>query len=118
MRTELELPQIAPEPGERADAARNRERILCAARSLFAERGAGCVSMDDVAAAAGVGKGTLFRRFGSRAALAHAVLSEQESAFQEGFIRGEPPWARGRRRRSAWSPSATRSSTTSPGRPS
>ena len=47
--------------------------------------------MDDIAAAAGVGKGTLFRRFGSRAALALAVLSERESAFQEGFIRGEPP---------------------------
>jgi len=86
-----ELPQIEPEATERADAARNRERILCTARRLFAERGASCVSMDDVADAAGVGKGTLFRRFGSRAALALALLSEDESALQEGFIRGEPP---------------------------
>jgi AcrR family transcriptional regulator len=86
----FELPQLAPD-AERVDAARNRERILCAARRLFQERGAGCVSMDEVADAAGVGKGTLFRRFGSRAALAAAVLSEQERTLQEGFIRGEPP---------------------------
>jgi AcrR family transcriptional regulator len=89
MQLSVELPQ--PDAYERADAARNRTRILCAARRLFAERGAGCVSMDDVARAAGVGKGTLFRRFGSRAALALALLSEQESEFQEGFIRGAPP---------------------------
>jgi AcrR family transcriptional regulator len=85
-----ELPQIASEI-ERVDAARNRERILCTARRLFEERGASCVSMDEVAEAAGVGKGTLFRRFGSRASLAAAVLSEQERTLQEGFIRGEPP---------------------------
>jgi AcrR family transcriptional regulator len=87
----LELPLIQPQPAERVDAARNRERILCTARRLFAERGAGCVSMDEIAEQAGVGKGTLFRRFGSRAALAQAVLSEDESALQEGIIRGEPP---------------------------
>jgi AcrR family transcriptional regulator len=87
----IDLPLIEEDYAERADAVRNRERILCAAQRLFAERGASCVSMDDIAEAAGVGKGTLFRRFGSRAALALAVLSERESAFQEGFIRGEPP---------------------------
>src|SRR5579885_3471936 len=87
----LELPVIQPAATERSDAARNRERILCAARRLFGERGAGGVSMDDIAEAAGVGKGTLFRRFGSRAALASAVLSDDEARLQEGFIRGEPP---------------------------
>ncbi len=87
----LDLPQLEPEAFERADAARNRERILCAARRLFDERGASCVSMDDVADAAGVGKGTLFRRFGSRASLAAAVLSERERDFQEAIIRGAPP---------------------------
>src|SRR2546427_1698485 len=87
----VDLPQIEPEVVERADAARNRERILCTARRLFEERGASCVSMDEVAEAAGVGKGTLFRRFGSRAALARAVLSEQERTLQEDFIRGDPP---------------------------
>lgn len=86
-----ELPVIQPQAPERVDAARNRERILCAARRLFAERGASCVSMDEIAEAAGVGKGTLFRRFGSRASLAAAVLSENEAALQDGFIRGAPP---------------------------
>jgi AcrR family transcriptional regulator len=87
----LELPQIEPEPVERADAARNRERILCAARRLFAERGAERVSMDEIAEAAGVGKGTLFRRFGSRAALSRQLLDEQDRSLQEAFIRGCPP---------------------------
>jgi AcrR family transcriptional regulator len=91
VKTMFELPVIEEDSGERQDAARNRERILCAARRLFEERGVGCVSMDEVAEAAGVGKGTLFRRFGSRAALAAAVLSERERAFQDAFIRGEPP---------------------------
>jgi AcrR family transcriptional regulator len=91
MRSVLELPQIPGEQSERADAARNREAILCAAERLFTEQGVGCVSMDEVAREAGVGKGTLFRRFGSRAALARAVLSEREAAFQERIIRGQPP---------------------------
>lgn len=86
-----QLPLLEAEPAERADAARNRERILCTAARLFDEQGAGCVSMDAVAEAAGVGKGTLFRRFGSRAALAQAVLSERERVLQEEIIRGAPP---------------------------
>ena len=76
---------------ERADAARNRARILDAAERLFAERGVGTVTMDEIAAEAGVGKGTLFRRFGDRASLAQALLSERDAVFQEAFIRGEPP---------------------------
>jgi AcrR family transcriptional regulator len=91
MDTFFELPVIEAEPAERADAARNRARILCIAQRLFAERGVGCVSMDEIAEQAGVGKGTLFRRFGSRAALARAVLSERESNFQEEIIRGAAP---------------------------
>jgi AcrR family transcriptional regulator len=85
------LPVIEPDGVERADAARNRARILASAARLFGERGADCVSMDEVADAAGVGKGTVFRRFGSRASLAQAVLSEQERSFQEQIIRGAPP---------------------------
>ena len=91
MATLLQLPVIHAEPVERADAARNRDRILCAARRLFAERGPACVSMEEIAAAAGVGKGTLFRRFGSRAALVRELLSDKEAALQEAIIRGEPP---------------------------
>ena len=79
------------EARERADAARNRLRILEAAERLFAEHGPESVSMDDVARAAAVGKGTLFRRFGDRAGLARAVLSTHEAAFQEAIIRGAPP---------------------------
>jgi AcrR family transcriptional regulator len=47
--------------------------------------------MDDVAAKAGVGKGTLYRRFGDRASLLRALIEEPERAFQEALIRGEPP---------------------------
>ena len=76
---------------ERADARRNRERILCAAARLVDERGVEAVSMDDVAAAAGVGKGTLYRRFGDRWTLLRALIEEPERAFQDELIRGEPP---------------------------
>jgi AcrR family transcriptional regulator len=87
----VDLP-ILGEPQERADAARNRDRILCAAARLFEERDdPQAVTMDAVAAAAGVGKGTLFRRFGDRAGLMRALLDEEEIAFQEKVIRGEPP---------------------------
>jgi AcrR family transcriptional regulator len=85
-----DLPLMQPAT-ERADAARNRQKILCSARRLFEERGLAKVSMDDIAAHAGVGKGTLFRRFGDRASLAHALLDATESEFQEQLIRGEPP---------------------------
>jgi AcrR family transcriptional regulator len=88
----LDLPLVQPPAAtERADAARNRQKILCSARRLIAERGLEHVSMDDIAADAGVGKGTLFRRFGDRASLAHALLDATESEFQEQLIRGEPP---------------------------
>ncbi|HEX2050142.1 MAG TPA: helix-turn-helix domain-containing protein [Actinomycetota bacterium] len=81
----------AHEPRERADAARNRRVALAAADRLFAERGARNVSMDDVAAAAGVGKGTLYRRFNDRAGLALAVLEDKERELQDAVIRGAPP---------------------------
>jgi AcrR family transcriptional regulator len=82
---------VVDSPRERADAARNRQRILDAAAQLFAEQPACDVSMDAVAAAAGVGKGTLFRRFGDRPGLLRTLLNESEVAFQEAVIRGEPP---------------------------
>jgi len=86
-----DLPVLGSEPHERSDAARNRRKVLEAASRLFECHGAANVSMEAVAAEAGVGKGTLFRRFGDRASLARALLSERDSGFQEGFIRGEPP---------------------------
>lgn len=82
--------QGAPRP-ERADAARNRTRILAAAEALFAERGVAAVSMDDVAQAAGVGKGTLYRRFGDKAGLGVSILDARERDLQEAILHGPPP---------------------------
>jgi AcrR family transcriptional regulator len=76
---------------ERADARRNRERILCATARLVERVGIDCFSMDDVAAEAGVGKGTLYRRFGDRSSLLRALISEPEQAFQDELIRGSAP---------------------------
>jgi AcrR family transcriptional regulator len=81
----------APAERERADARRNRERILCATARLIDRVGIDCMSMDDVAAEAGVGKGTLYRRFGDRSSLLRALISEPEQAFQDELIRGAPP---------------------------
>lgn len=76
---------------ERADAARNRLKVLAAAADLFAARGVAAVSMDEVATAAGVGKGTLYRRFGDKSGLAAALLDERESELQEALFTGPPP---------------------------
>ena len=70
---------------------RNRLLLLDAARRLVLERGAEAVTTDDIAAAAGVGKGTLFRRFGSRAGLMVVLLDEDEKAHQQAFLFGAPP---------------------------
>ncbi|OKH76007.1 TetR/AcrR family transcriptional regulator [Mycolicibacterium obuense] len=78
-------------PPERGDAARNRALLLEAARRLVAEHGADAVTTDDIAAAAGVGKGTLFRRFGSRAGLMIVLLDEDEKAQQQAILFGPPP---------------------------
>ncbi|MDA0169876.1 TetR family transcriptional regulator [Solirubrobacter taibaiensis] len=85
-----ELPVINSAPTERADAARNRRRVLEAAAELF-ERDPECVTMEAVAAAAGVGKGTVFRRFGDRTGLVRALISDSEIELQERMIRGAPP---------------------------
>ncbi|MEO3786633.1 helix-turn-helix domain-containing protein [Actinocorallia sp. B10E7] len=88
--TPLELLRTPP-PKERADAARNRAAVLEAAARLFAEHGVEAVSMDQVAAEAGVGKGTLFRRFGDKAGLAAALLDARERVLQEAVLSGPPP---------------------------
>jgi AcrR family transcriptional regulator len=88
----VELPVLGePVVRERADAARNRLRVLAAAERLFAERGVGGVTMDDVAAAAGVGKGTLYRRFADKGGLAVALLDERERELQQLMLAGPPP---------------------------
>jgi AcrR family transcriptional regulator len=87
---ERALPAAGGRP-ERADAARNRRRILDAARTLLAARGVQDVSLEEVARAAGVGKATLFRRFGDRGALFLALLDDHERELQDAVLRGDPP---------------------------
>ncbi len=68
-------------PGERRDAAERRERVLWAARELFAERGVAAVSMYEIGRYAGVGQGTLYRRYEHKGALCSALLAESAECF-------------------------------------
>jgi AcrR family transcriptional regulator len=81
----------ATPPTERADAARNRVHLLATARQMLAERGADKLTMDGLAEQAGLGKGTVFRRFGSRAGIFQALLDDDERAFQDQVLAGPPP---------------------------
>ncbi|MGR6964036.1 TetR/AcrR family transcriptional regulator [Geodermatophilus sp. URMC 61] len=97
-----ELPVVAPtagddggsaagrRPRERADAARNRERILAAADRLFGAD-PGAVTMGDIARAAGVGRATLYRRFPDTTSVAAALLGEHERRLQQELLSGPPP---------------------------
>jgi polyketide synthase 12 len=80
----------APHP-ERADAARNRQRLLATARELLAEDGPGHLTMDRLAERSGLGKGTVFRRFGTRAGIFQALLDDNERALQQEILSGPPP---------------------------
>jgi AcrR family transcriptional regulator len=87
----MELPVAGQQPRERADAARNRQRVLAAAGELFRERDPRTVTMEDIAAAAAVGKATLYRRYPDRTAVATALLDEHERELQELVLKGPPP---------------------------
>jgi AcrR family transcriptional regulator len=76
---------------ERADAARNRRAILDAAADLLATSRPEDVSLERVAAAAGVGKGTVFHRFGNRAGLMRALLVDRAEAFNAAVGSGPAP---------------------------
>ena len=90
--SEPELLPILGQPApERRDAARNRDAVMCAAQQLIDHCGVESVTMDAVAEKAGVGKGTVFRRFGSRAGLMARLLDESEAAWQAAVISGPPP---------------------------
>lgn len=78
----------------RRDAERNRERILAAARDLFAERGLD-VSMDEIARCAGVGVGTVYRRFPDKAVLIDALFEDRIETLVEIATQSldrEDPW--------------------------
>jgi AcrR family transcriptional regulator len=90
------LPVAGGPPAERADAAVNRRRILAAAAQILESRGIEALSMDEVARVAGVGVGTVYRRFRDRAALVYAVLDDREREFQRAFLQGPSPLGPGR----------------------
>ncbi|MEW9550094.1 TetR/AcrR family transcriptional regulator [Nonomuraea sp. NPDC050783] len=76
---------------ERADAARNRQAILRAAEELLRRYPPEQVSVERVAAAAGVGKGTVFHRFGSRAGLVRELMNERARELERAVAEGPPP---------------------------
>ncbi|MEU6480795.1 TetR family transcriptional regulator [Streptomyces sp. NPDC047017] len=76
----------------RKDAARNRACLLAAAEDLFVRRaGAQDVTMAEVAAAAGVGKGTLFRAFGDRTGLIRELYAARLEPLERAVAEGPPP---------------------------
>ncbi len=84
------MPIGSPRP-KRADAVRNREHLLAVAREVLTERGTAGITMDGLAERAGLGKGTVFRAFGTRAGIFRALLEADEIAFQTDVMQGEPP---------------------------
>jgi AcrR family transcriptional regulator len=80
---------------ERADAARNRRAILAATEELLAVHRPQDISMELVAATAGVGKGTIFHRFGNRMGLMLALMTERAQALQSAVTAGPPPLGAG-----------------------
>ncbi|MGN9840807.1 TetR/AcrR family transcriptional regulator [Nonomuraea sp. H19] len=91
MRGHRSLPVVGQPQPERADAARNRQKIIEVAARMIAERGADELSLDEVARVAGVGVGTVYRRFGDRSGLVYALIDERERQFQSAFLTGPPP---------------------------
>ncbi|MGW8377929.1 TetR/AcrR family transcriptional regulator [Streptomyces sp. ODS28] len=78
-------------PRSRADAVRNRDAVLDAAEALFADGGPDGVSMSAVAAAAGVGKGTVFRAFADRTGLLRALAERRGAPLREAVGDGPAP---------------------------
>ena len=100
---------LAAEP-ERSDAARNRRLLLAAAQRLMPPAPSP-LTMEAVAHEAGVGKGTVFRRFGSRTGLMIALLNHSETELQQGFLADHRRWGP-ERRRSSGSPPTPRAGST------
>jgi AcrR family transcriptional regulator len=83
-----------PDRPLRRDAERNRQRILAAARDAFAEGGL-AVTLDEIARRAGVGVGTVYRRFPDKEQLVEALFEDRMNAFAalaEECLRADDPW--------------------------
>lgn len=76
---------------ERADAARNRAVLIETAREMLADVGVDKITMDALAERSGLGKGTVFRRFGTRSGIFMALLGDGELAFRKRVLSGPPP---------------------------
>src|SRR5690242_15753445 len=85
-----ELPTHAAR-AQRRDKTRNRAKVLNAAAELFATKGVEAVTVDEIAAKAGVGVGTLYRGFGDKGGLVAAILDERERDLQDRLLSGPPP---------------------------
>lgn len=68
---------------ERRDARENRQLLIETAKRLFAEQGVAPTTMKQIAVAAGVGKGTLYRNFADKGELCRAMIREDVAEFQE-----------------------------------
>src|SRR3712207_596243 len=71
-----------PKRRERADARENRRLLLGVAKQRFAEQGVAATSMQEIARAAGVGQGTLYRHFAHKGALCLALIQDDIAEFQ------------------------------------
>ncbi|HUN78899.1 MAG TPA: helix-turn-helix domain-containing protein [Solirubrobacteraceae bacterium] len=93
MSTTESLPQAPPERPMRADARRNYEKVLAAARAAFAEGGE-ATSLEEIARRAGVGIGTLYRHFPNRQALVEALYREEvrDVCRTAAELDGADPW--------------------------
>jgi AcrR family transcriptional regulator len=75
--------ETSPERRQRSDARENQRQILAAAKRLFAAQGIEATSMQEIARAASVGQGTLYRHFADKGDLCHALVKEDLAAFRE-----------------------------------
>jgi AcrR family transcriptional regulator len=91
VRERRSLPVVGQPQPERADAARNRQKIIEVAARMVTECGADNLSLDEIAREACVGVGTVYRRFGDRTGLLLALIDERERRFQAAFLSGPPP---------------------------
>ncbi len=93
MSNRMSQTEIQPQRPQRADARANHDKLVAAARALFTEKGTSA-PLEEVAARAGVGIGTLYRHFPTRHALLEAVYVDEVEAMARAMTELEelPPW--------------------------